>query len=873
MIKEHTILPLTLFLLSATTVFGQELVFSCKPQNDAYRIVTAAGLRTLRADTPEQAVDMATNGAGVLLLAEGYPETPTKLSPELFQKAGGKQLRLYVEYPSFVPGLEFGKPYTPRWERTVVTSCAFGDALPRMRILQIHSCRVLPVQVEETLLALAKVAGYNRAVYGLPKETFPVLFVHPDDENVLVSTTNLSRFATARYAPIKAWGPVWRTILTRLTPGRPIPELKWTPPVRPSFSKDEPLPSDAEEQCYRRAMQWYEGFLVHESWKDDIARPTGSINGIKPERKRDDDDSLPHGDGRFGILEGHVSKIRLDGSQPMRWLLRGDCNCESAMAFALAGNVLGNSDYSRIATNLADFVYFNSDLFDISEENAKHPWYGLLGWHCYGRGPQVYWGNDGAKAIIGTVVTGAILKTDRWEEAVVLSTLANLRTGGPYGCRDAGPIVRSQLEKHGWEFFARRSLITPWPQREGWMWACYLWLYDKTKYEPLLVQARTAITETMKRYPDDWGYALHEMQMERGRMILPLAWLVRVDDTPEHRKWLRRVVSDMRKRMDSSGAIQEELAAVPLKSNDEYGTCEVSIIHDNNDPCADVFYSMAPALVGIHEAYSATGEDQYAEMVDKMVEFFIRVQVRSEKHPRLDGGWTRAFDFHEWDYFGGDGDTGWGAWCSETGWLQSHVVAVLAARRMGTSLWDLTADNKVKAYLPKYRRLLELDKAVAIWKKALQTTISLANEPHRLHFGAGAGGLIDGTMGDARYNDGRWQGFRGDDLVATIKLDEPRKVGKVLVGFKQEVSQGVFLPAEVEVLVSADGKEFRSAATTKSEVSLREPGPLVKRFALTCDAAGRFVRVRAKNVRRIPEWHPAAGRPAWLFVDEISLED
>ena len=48
------------------------------------------------------------------------------------------------------------------------------------------------------------------------------------------------------------------------------------------------------------------------------------------------------------------------------------------------------------------------------------------------------------------------------------------------------------------------------------MWACYLWLYDKTKYEPLLVQARTAITETMKRYPDEWSYALHEMQMERG---------------------------------------------------------------------------------------------------------------------------------------------------------------------------------------------------------------------------------------------------------------------------------------------------------------------------------------------------------------------
>ena len=356
-------------------------------------------------------------------------------------------------------------------------------------------------------------------------------------------------------------------------------------------------------------------------------------------------------------------------------------------------------------------------------------------------------------------------------------------------------------------------------------------------------------------------------------MILPLAWLVRVDDSPEHREWLRRVVGDMRKRMDESGAIQEELAAVPLESNDAYGSCEVSIIHDNSDPCADVFYSMAPALVGIHEAYAATGEKEYAEMAQKMVEFFIRAQVRSEKHPRLDGGWTRAFDFREWDYWGGDGDTGWGAWCSETGWLQSHVVAVLAARRMETSLWDLTAKSRAGKHLPKYRKLLDLDKAVAIWKKARRTTISLEKDPHRFHYGAGAAGLVDGALGNAKRNDGLWQGFRGDDLVATIDLGEVQTIRQVTAGFKQETAQGIFLPTEVAISVSEDGKAFREVAAKKCDVSLREPGPMVKRFALPCDVKARFVRVRAANVGKIPDWHPAAGRPAWLFADEISVEN
>ena len=399
--KTHALTSFLLLLITSLPALAGKAIFSCKPDNDAYRIATAAGLKTVRVESPAEAIAKAADGDGVLLLADAYPEAATSLSPKLFETAREKKLRLYVEYPSFVPGLQFGEPYTPRWERTVVTSDAFGESLPKMRILQIHSCRVLPTKAGDTLLALAKVAGYNRAVYGLPKKTYPILFAHPDDENLLVATTKLSQFATARYAPTKAWGPVWRTILKHVAPDQPVAKLQWTPPVRPSFTKNEPLPPDAEEECYRRAMKWYEGFLVDESWKDDVARPTGSINGIEPERKRGDDDSLPHGDGRFGILEGHVSKVRLDGSQPMRWLLRGDCNCESAMAFALAGKVLDNPEYSTIAGNLADFVYFGSDLFDISEENAKHPWYGLLGWHCYGRGPRIYWGNDGAKAIVG----------------------------------------------------------------------------------------------------------------------------------------------------------------------------------------------------------------------------------------------------------------------------------------------------------------------------------------------------------------------------------------------------------------------------------------------------------------------------------------
>ena len=37
-------------------------------------------------------------------------------------------------------------------------------------------------------------------------------------------------------------------------------------------------------------------------------------------------------------------------------------------------------------------------------------------------------------------------------------------------------------------------------------------------------------------------------------------------------------------------------------------------------------------------------------------------------------------------------------------------------------------------------------------------------------------------------------------------------------------------------------------------------------------ARARYVRVRARNFGRIPDWHPGRGSPAFIFVDEITVE-
>jgi hypothetical protein len=180
-------------------------------------------------------------------------------------------------------------------------------------------------------------------------------------------------------------------------------------------------------------------------------------------------------------------------------------------------------------------------------------------------------------------------------------------------------------------------------------------------------------------------------------MILPLAWLVRVDDTPEHRAWLRRVTEDMLKRQDGSGAIGQDLPGPSMSeapapaSNEAYGTTESPLIQTADDPCADLLYATNFAFLGLHEAAAATGDRFYREAEDRLAGFLCRAQVRSPERSELDGAWFRAFDFRRWEYWASNADAGWGAWSIESGWSQSWIASVFALRRLETSLWDVTA--------------------------------------------------------------------------------------------------------------------------------------------------------------------------------------
>ena len=258
-----------------------------------------------------------------------------------------------------------------------------------------------------------------------------------------------------------------------------------------------------------------------------------------------------------------------------------------------------------------------------------------------------------------------------------------------------------QILEKGWQFFNDRDYTNPHPHYESWMWACYLWLYNKTGFKPLLDKAKSGIRITMEAYPDKWSWT-NGIQQERARMILPLAWLVRVEDTAEHRQWLDAVVRKLLENQMECGAIREELGAEGTgqfggaKSNRDYGITEAPLIAVNGDPVSDMLYTSNFAFFALNEAAHATGNADYKKAVDKLSDFLIRIQVKSDNHLDLDGAWLRAFDYNRWDYYASNADAGWGAWSTLTGWIQSWIVATQALVEKNQSYWEITKNMNVK---------------------------------------------------------------------------------------------------------------------------------------------------------------------------------
>ena len=637
-------------------------VFCADRQNDLIRALRESGYEARVVQVAGEAVSLAGEGEAVFLLADGYPVRGTVLTPELLDAARAKVLRLYIEYPEEICGVQTGEPQTILFER-IVAPDGFMGAMEPGSLLMINGCWYRRwCEKRRGLLCLAKAAGYDTAVYGLPEEYEVMLDWLDGKKDVLVAASALSRFIAGRYAPTQRWRALWQKVLEIMGLGEI--SLTWTPDVTIEAGREEAMGEEARRPAYERAVSWMYNYMITRASPD------------------------------VSVLEGYESAMDCTGKQFARYIVRADCLGETAMEMACGWRQTGNPDYRKTAVGLIEHTLKDGAFY---QNDPQKPFYGLINWF---EDKQVFYGDDNARALLGLLCAREMLGDSRWDEKILRCVLANLRTSDRNGLRR--PRLQEDTFRENWLDYYNEEIDIVAPHYQAYQWAVNLWMYELTGLDELLIKSERAIEKAMERFPDRIRWQ-NSLTGELARMLLPLSFLMRVNPTDKHRRWLYQAVDALLEYQVPCGAIRDAFGDLslgsypPPQSNESYGTDEASLIQENGDPATDMPYTTNWAFLGLWEASQVLKNNRVKAAYERLRDFLLRIQVRSQKYTNLDGAWMRGFDYEKWEYWGSAADIGWSAWSIETGWVNAWIATVLMLEQRDESLMQTASKESFRA--------------------------------------------------------------------------------------------------------------------------------------------------------------------------------
>lgn len=132
--------------------------------------------------------------------------------------------------------------------------------------------------------------------------------------------------------------------------------------------------------------------------------------------------------------------------------------------------------------------------------------------------------------------------------------------------------------------------------------------------------------------------------------------------------------------------------------------------------------------------------------------------------------------------------------------------------------------------------------------------------------------LTDGMVGSLDYSY-NWLLFEKVDLVAVIDLGKSQSINEVLLNYLDDPRHYLFAPVEVQVGISADGKNYRTVGRVTPTSSTGSEAPAQRRTVQikTPSGNGRYLKVTAVCPDRFPSWFSeSATRKPIIAVDEIT---
>ncbi|QEM13338.1 c-type cytochrome domain-containing protein [Mucilaginibacter rubeus] len=151
-------------------------------------------------------------------------------------------------------------------------------------------------------------------------------------------------------------------------------------------------------------------------------------------------------------------------------------------------------------------------------------------------------------------------------------------------------------------------------------------------------------------------------------------------------------------------------------------------------------------------------------------------------------------------------------------------------------------------------------------------SISFIQYPDNKYKGDGAKTIIDKELGGGNFGNGKWVASQ-KDLAVIMWFNKPIDLQSVSLNVMRNIGSQIFLPAAVEVWGGADQNHLKLLSTLKTGTPAKtDPFALIP---LECKLKSAqqvsCIKLVAQPLKIVPDWHPAKGKPGWVFLDEVFL--
>ncbi len=188
--------------------------------------------------------------------------------------------------------------------------------------------------------------------------------------------------------------------------------------------------------------------------------------------------------------------------------------------------------------------------------------------------------------------------------------------------------------------------------------------------------------------------------------------------------------------------------------------------------------------------------------------------------------------------------------------LYSHPIQI-----METAVLTITAEKS------GYKSSAISDiQIIKVPNKKINATVTLAQNPSENYPGNGAQSLMDLEQGTLNFKENNeWLGFQNDEIDVNISFNDPTRLKSLYCSLLIDHGAWIFQPKEIQIWNKGQmvGNKTFFTPIKQMDAALK----IIPIDILEGTYSDLIVRIINRD--SIPHWHPGAGTPPWLFIDEI----